>query len=151
MRDHEPTRGQAGILARVIRPGSWQPFDIDLVAPEHEQVEIELTGTPAPSGPAPGTTLQLFEVGQEREGCASRIVATGDVQRDRGIEKVGLIGVAPGCGAVEPRHTPETDAGEGYQGPHRPLERPPGSPEVCPETDMGPNRALTHRAFDASV
>src|SRR5688500_10876482 len=65
MRDLRATERLAGIASFVERRGGRGTIDSDPMAPEDEQIEVELPGSPAVTGPPPRLALQLLECGEQ--------------------------------------------------------------------------------------
>ena len=80
---HERQRG----LRRVLAPARRRPLDVDPVAPEHEQVEVDLARAPALARLPPERPLQALERDEQRRGAGRRVGAGRHVERD-----------APRCG-----------------------------------------------------
>ena len=86
MRDLEAFGGLGRVGLRVNGPRPGGALDVDPVAPEHQQVEVELTGTPAPSPATAGGSLDRLEPAEDAEGRVRGIavvVADVDVRRRR--------------------------------------------------------------------
>ena len=76
---------------------------------------------------------------------AGRRVRTGwDVERDDGIQEVGLVGDADRDGRIEARHATKSDAGGSREGRDRAVERGLGVADVRAETDVGADPVNGH-------
>ena len=129
----EPLHASAGRIAasRVRRP-----LDVEAVAAEDEQVEVELAGSPSIAGPPAEGRLETLER-QEQGDCTRRgIRATRDIQGDHGIQEVRLVENAHRARGVEPGDTAEMGLGERAQRADRSLEGPPGVADVGAQPDV---------------
>ena len=101
-------RRVAGSIYRWRRRGA---LDVDASAPEDEKVEIELTRTPTLARAAAELALERLERGQESDRAAFRVWKGGDVERDHGVAKLGLVGDADRVGRVKARDAAQPRAG----------------------------------------
>lgn len=148
MWDLEPLRGLHRVDPGIPGPRGRRPFDVDAVAPVDEQVEVDLTRSPALAGSTAAPALQGLERPQQRQGSRLRVARIAlDVDRDSRVPELGLVGLAPGRGRVEARHGLDGDSWKGIQGGDRTGDGRIGVAEVRPETDVGADRRpRAHRA-----
>jgi hypothetical protein len=134
MRDDEICR-----FGGILRAGFGRPLDCDPVATEDEQVEIELTRSPALAIAAPERPLELLQGHEEGERPDRRIGTARDIEGDNGIAELGLVHDADGVGRVEPGDASKLDARHGRQGGNTRGDRRRRIAEVGPEPDVRPN------------
>ena len=138
MRDLEALCGLGRILVCVDRAGRGWPFDIDGMAPEDQQVEVELARSPAPTAAPTGATLEGLEPAEQLERRDGGFAATDpDVERDGSIPEFWLIGDAPRRGRVQPRDAGDVDPRDLVQRNDRARQRLRGIADVGTKTDVG--------------
>ncbi len=110
------------------------------MAAEHEQVEIELSRSPALALLTPERPLEPLQGNEQRDGGRLRIRAARDVEGDDGVPELRLIDEAHGLGRIEPRDPDESDAGQRCQRADAGRERRRRIAEIRAEPDVGSNR-----------
>ena len=106
------------------------------MAPEDEQVEVDLARAPAlPFLPAE-RPLEALEGDEQRERAILRPRTAGHVERGDGVPELGLVDHADRFCRIQAGHVTEPGAGERRQRVDRRLERPCGVAEVRSEADI---------------
>ena len=124
-----------------------RPLDREPVAAEDQEVEVELARPPAlPLAPAE-LALEVLQRDEQVHGAGRGVRARRDVERDDGVQEVGLVGDTDGRRAVEARDAAEASAGQGAKRRHGVGQRPARVADVRPEPDVRPN-APAHRHLD---
>jgi hypothetical protein len=84
---------------------------MDAVATEHQQVQVQLTGTPSPPLSPACLVLQSLEPFEQPECLSGRITTDPNLEGDHGVVEVRLVFDTHGSRDVQPRHAPHPDAG----------------------------------------
>lgn len=141
MGDHEEARrgGGVGVAGGRERQPCRRPIHGETIPAEHEEIEVELAGTPAPAPATTGLALQVLECDEEVRGARRGIGSRGDIERDDRVQEVRLIGDAHGLRAVQPRDATEASAGQGGERRDGVGQRSARVADVRPEPDVRPN------------
>ena len=109
------------------------------MATKHEEIEVQLAGTPPlPIAPTE-RPLQSFEGDEQRQRASSRIGTTRNVDRDDRVAELWLIHDADRRRGVERRNAPQARPGQRGQGVDAGGDRRRRIAEVRPEPDVRPN------------
>lgn len=118
------------------RPGR----EIEPMAPEDEDVEVDLAGPPPSPRPTTEGPLDGLAPLEERKGGLSGITHDPDVDGSDGVEEVGLVPGSDGPRPIEGRNRPDREAGCGGEGPDGGDEPTFAVAEVRSQTEVGPNQ-----------
>jgi hypothetical protein len=109
------------------------------VATEHEEIEVQLAGTPPlPIAPTE-RPLQSFEGDEQRQRASNRIGATRNVDRDDRVAELWLIHDADRLRGVERRDAPQVHPEQRGQGVDAGGDGRGRIAEVRSEPDVRPN------------
>ena len=109
------------------------------MAPEHEEVEVQLAGTPPlPIAPTE-RPLQSFEGDEQRQRASSGIGAERNVDRDDRVAELWLIHDADWLRGVERRDASQVHSRQRGQGVDPGGDGRGRIAEVRPEPDVRPN------------
>jgi hypothetical protein len=126
-------------MARIEREPLGRAIDRQAGATEHEQVEIELPRSPAPTVLAAEGALELLQ-GHEEGGRAGRRVRTGrNVERHDRVPEGRLVDHPDGLGHVQARHGVRPHPGQGDQRADGTTHRLRHLADVRPEADVCPD------------
>lgn len=139
MRHLEEPFGGARIERARGRAAVRRPLDREAVAPEQEQVEVELAGPPAPAPATPGLPFEGLQRDEEVGGAGGGMGAGRDVERDHRVEEVRLVRHADRGRAVQARHPAEASAGKRAEVGDRPGQRRARVADVRSQPDVRPN------------
>src|SRR6185503_16489431 len=140
----EEARGSPPIDLRRQRRAFGRSLDRQPRSTEEQQIKVELARPPAPPLLPPELALEALELDEEL-GRPGRRGRTGwDVQREDGIEEVGLVRDPDRLRSVEAGHATEARTRQGRQRGNGPGQRPPGVPDVRSELDVHAHSAHDH-------
>lgn len=109
------------------------------MAPEHEQVQVELARPPALALLPAERSLELLEGDEQGDGARLGVVAARDVEGGRGIPELGLIDEPDGFCRVESRHPRQPGAREPGERVDAGSKARRAVPEIGPEPDVRPH------------
>lgn len=132
-------RGERRCLRRAV--------DRQSGAPEHEQVEVELTRSPATACAPAELAFESLQLDEQACGPGGRIGTGGDIEGNHGVEEVGLVDHADGLGSIEPGDVTEARAGQGVEGSNGIGQRPLRVADIRPEPDVRPD-SMRHTHLD---
>ena len=140
MRDRQRQRR----LRRVVAAALGRPLDVDPVAAEDEQVEVDLARSPALPRLAAECPLEALERDEQRERAILGHPAARHVERGDGVPELGLVDDADRLGGVQARHAAEPGARERRERMDRGRQRPVGVADVRPQADVRPDPTHVH-------
>lgn len=136
----EPVRDDEVRRSRWIhRAGFRRSLDVDRVAAEDEQVEVQLTRAPALALAPPERLLQPLEPDEQRQRAGSGIRPPWDVNRDNRVPELRLVDDPDRRRRVEPRDASQPGARQGRESLDPGGDRLGRVADVRPEPDVRPN------------
>lgn len=144
VRDHEELRSRDRIGRRVERAGLGWSFDRQARPPEDQEVEVELTRTPASTSKPTERSLEAFELGQELERSGRWFGGRVDLQGHDRIPELGLVDDPDGIRRVQARDAADPGVVEVSERLDGRGERPVGIPDVGAEADVRANSMVGH-------
>jgi hypothetical protein len=131
MRDDEVSRLRGGHRPRLDRS-----LHGDLVAPEDQQIEVELPRTPTLALLPPERPLDALQRDEQGEGPCRRIRARRHVERGDGVPELGLVRNTDRGGGIEARDAAEPGPRQRGEGVDACRDRLRGIPEVRAQADV---------------
>ena len=136
----EPVRDdEVGWAGRIGRTCFRRSLDVDPVATEHEEVEIQLAGTPTLPIAPPERPLQSLEAYEQRQRASSGIRTERDVDRDDGVAELWLVDDANRLCRIERRDAPQARARQRRQGVNAGGHGRSRIAEIRPKPDVRPH------------
>ena len=122
---------------RHLQPATIGPLDVDAVAAEQKQVEIQFARSPALPLLAPECLFQPLERGEQSQRTGLGIGTCRDIERDHGVQKVRLRDPTHRARSVEPGNSADVGTRQSIKGTNGALERGARVAHVRAEPDVG--------------
>ena len=90
-----------GLRMRNLQPTSIRPVDADFVTAEEQQVKVDFARTPAPALLSAKRLLDLLKGSEQSQGASVGVGTGRHVQRNDGVQEVGLILDPDGPGSIQ--------------------------------------------------
>ena len=139
MWDLEEARGGIRVDGGRERRALGRPLDGQPMSAEHEEIEVQLAGTPALSLAAACVALECLQRHKQVDRPRRGIRACRDVEGDNRVQKVRLIRDAHRLGSVQPRDAADASAGQGIECRDGVGQRSARVADVRSEPDVRPN------------
>ncbi len=119
-----------------LQPTTIGALNLDTVAAEQNQIQIQFTRAPPLPLLAPECLFQPFERGEESQCTGLRIGPRRHVQGDRCVQEIRLFDLAHWTRSVQPGHAADPCARQGVKGTYSAFERGARVANVRAEPDV---------------